>query len=160
MTAITSVVRRYRSSDAQTTLDIFYRAIRVTASRDYSPDQLAAWASSDIDPADWAAGREKAATWVAEVGGKVVGFTDIDSAGYIDMMFVDPDAGRTGVATTLLDHVREIARSEGIGELTVNASLTARPFFERHGFTVVAEQRVERRGSVLTNFRMRAPGFP
>ncbi len=157
MSGTAPVIRRYLAGDAQATLDVFYRAIRVTASRDYDPDQLAAWASPDIDPTDWATYRKEAETWVAEVDGTVVGFTDIDSTGYIDMMFVDPHAGRTGVATALLDRVTGIARSQGIGELTVNASLTARPFFERRGFTVIAEQRVERRGSVLTNFRMHSP---
>ncbi|WP_271220770.1 GNAT family N-acetyltransferase [Streptosporangium carneum] len=151
------MIRPYRSDDAQATLDVFYRAIRVTASRDYDPAQLAAWASPDIDPADWATARKEATTWVAEIDGTVVGFTDIDPTGYIDMMFVDPRVGRTGVAGALLDRVTEIARSREVGELTVNASLTARPFFERRGFTMIAEQQVERRGSVLTNFRMRSP---
>jgi putative acetyltransferase len=73
------------------------------------------------------------------------------------MMFVDPSAGRRGVARALLRHVRSIAAADGAGELTVNASRTARPFFEREGFTVRAERQVERNGTILTNYRMTSP---
>ncbi len=37
---------------------------------------------------------------------------------------------------------------------TVHASLTARPFFEARGYEVIRDQRVLRRGVILTNFVM------
>ena len=40
------------------------------------------------------------------------------------------------------------------GARRTHASITARPFFERRGWRVVKEQRVERRGVALTNFVM------
>lgn len=153
---MTMTIRPYEPRDAQSTLTVFQRAVRITAAADYSPEQINAWAS-DVDPAAWARRRGAADTWVAEQTSVVVGFTDIDPAGYIDMMFADPAAGRTGVATALLDHIRKVAAARSISELTVSASATARPFFERHGFTVDAEQKVERKGVPLVNFRMSAP---
>jgi putative acetyltransferase len=41
-------VRRYEPSDAQATIDIFLRAIREVASKNYSPEQIAAWARSTM----------------------------------------------------------------------------------------------------------------
>jgi len=161
MTEQATTLRRYEPTDAAATLRCFRRAVRGTASRDYDARQLAAWAPADTDLAAWGARRAGAGTgsgtqtWVAERDGQLVGFGDIDASGYIDMMFVDPDAARTGVASALLGHLASIAAERGLPELTVHASITARPFFERHGFAVVAEQRVELRGSVLANFRMR-----
>lgn len=38
--------------------------------------------------------------------------------------------------------------------LDVEASITAKPFFERHGYRAVARQTVTRRGIELTNYRM------
>ena len=38
--------------------------------------------------------------------------------------------------------------------VTVHASETARPFFERRGYRVLRPQQVERRGQVLTNYVM------
>lgn len=153
---MTTTIRPYEPRDAQPTLTVFQRAVRITAAADYQPEQIDAWAGH-VDPTAWAQRRSAADTWVAEQNGVVVGFTDIDKAGYIDMMFADPAAGRTGVATALLDHIRKVAAARHLSELTVNASATARPFFERHGFTVDAEQQVERNGVLLTNFRMTAP---
>jgi len=34
------------------------------------------------------------------------------------------------------------------------ASITAKPFFEKHGFRVMTEQTIVRKGVELTNFKM------
>ena len=149
------ILRPYRASDAGGTLDVFLRAIRTTASRDYTPEQVAAWASEDIDVVAWGDRRLAARTQVAELDGMVVGFTDVDDEGYVDMLFVDPAVGRRGVATALLTWVVETAQAAGATELTTHASLTARPFFERVGFEVVAERHPVLRGVAMTNFAMR-----
>ena len=154
MSEQTTTLRRYSTHDAAATLQCFHRAVHQTASRDYDQRQVASWAPGDLDLDEWDRRRASVETWVAERDGRLVGFADVDTDGYIDMMFVDPDAARTGVASALLLHLVDLIRSRDGALLSVNASITARPFFERHGFTVTAEQRVERRGSVLTNYRM------
>ncbi|WP_258723484.1 GNAT family N-acetyltransferase [Cellulomonas sp. NS3] len=148
-------LRPYRDDDAAATLDVFHRAIRLLASRDYTAEQVDAWASPDIDPVVWAGRRAAARTQVAEADGRVVGFTDVDEDGYVDMLFVEPDVARQGVGSALLRWARATAVELGAHELTTNASLTARPAFEAHGFVVVAEQHPVLRGVELTNFRMR-----
>ena len=149
------ILRDYAESDGPATLDVFRRAIRVTAARDYTPEQVAAWASDEIDTAGWDARRRGSRTRVAEVDGSVAGFTDVDERGYVDMMFVDPAFARRGVASALLEWAESTARELGAVELSTHASLTARPFFEAHGFSVVVEQRPVLRGVALTNFVMR-----
>ncbi|MBW0253180.1 GNAT family N-acetyltransferase [Cellulomonas sp. PS-H5] len=151
------LLRDHTPDDAAATLAVFRRAITVTAARDYTPEQVAAWAPDDIDPDAWGARRAAARTRVAVRDGAVVGFTDVDAAGYVDMMFVDPGAARQGVARALLDWAVRTAAADGATELTTHASVTARPFFEAHGFEVVAEQHPVRRGVTLTNYRMRRP---
>ena len=149
------ILRDYAETDGPGTLDVFLRAIRQTAARDYSPEQVAAWASDDIDPEQWAARRRAARTQVAEADERVVGFTDVDERGYVDMLFVDPAYARQGVATALMDWAVTTAARLGAAELSTHASLTARPFFEAHGFAVVVEQHPVLRGVVMTNFVMR-----
>lgn len=150
-------LRDHGPDDAPATLRVFRRAITVTAARDYTPEQVAAWAPDDIDPDAWADRRAAARTRVAVRDGAVVGFTDVDAAGCVDMLFVDPAAARQGVARALLDWAVRAAAADGATELTTHASITARPFFEAHGFVVVAEQHPVRRGVTLTNYRMRRP---
>ncbi|MFW6186735.1 MAG: GNAT family N-acetyltransferase [Actinomycetota bacterium] len=148
-------VRAWTGADAQPTLDVFRRAVHGTARRDYSPAQLAAWAPEDIALEDWAARRRESWTLVAETGGRVVGFIGLDATGCVDMLYVDPSAARTGVASALLERVVRAAHRRGLQELRTHASITARPFFERHGFVVVEERHPVRHGVALTNFLMR-----
>jgi putative acetyltransferase len=146
-------VKRYEPSDAQATIEIFLRAIREVASKDYSPEQVAAWAKVD-DPQIWAQYRANRPTWLAMDGSTSIGFTDLKSDGCLDMMFVSPDYQGKGVASLLLATVENMARKQGFQRIFTEASLTARPFFERKGFVVVTAQRVEKRGQILPNFLM------
>lgn len=149
------LIRPYAAADAGATLDIFLRAVGETASADYSPEQINAWARPAHRNQDaWNDSRAATETRVAVIGGAVVGFSDVSAEGYINMMFVIPDAGRQGVASALLAAVSDVARSTGVQELSTDASTTALPFFTRHGFHVVAEQHPEIDGVQLTNFRM------
>jgi putative acetyltransferase len=73
------------------------------------------------------------------------------------MLYVDPDAGRTGIGTALLEHIISLARVAGAPEIETYASLTARPIFERHGFTVIEQRTPVVSGIAMTNFVMRRP---
>ena len=42
----------------------------------------------------------------------------------------------------------------GLPRLSTEASITARPFFQSHGFQILAEQVVTCRGSAFVNYRM------
>ena len=153
-------LRAYTGADAEATLTVFFRAIRETACADYSPEQVAAWAAEDGNIAAWAASRAAAHTQLAIIAGQVAGFTGLDDDGYIDMLFVNPDFGRQGVATTLLDSTMAIARQRGIAALTTNASLTAKPHFERHGFVVTEERHSVHRNVEFTTYAMRRALWP
>jgi putative acetyltransferase len=51
-------------------------------------------------------------------------------------------------------HLHTQAAQRGTPRLWADVSLTAEPFFARHGFAVEARQQVERHGVVLRNTRM------
>jgi putative acetyltransferase len=146
-------IRPYLPSDADATLDIFLRSIREVAAKDYSAAQISAWARVD-DRAGWAIRRGSRPAWIAESEAKPVGFTDLVADGYLDMMFVHPEYQGLGVASLLLAQVEQKARGFGLDCIRTEASITARPFFERRGFRVMKSQNVEKRGEILSNFLM------
>ena len=150
-------IRPYRKADADATLDVFRAAVHGLAAAHYDERQRAAWAPDDLDAVAWAVRRADADTVVAEVGDRVAGFSDVDRDGYIDMLFVHPDFARRGVASALLRSVLERAREGGATVASANVSLTARPAFEKAGFSVQATERVERNGVLLDRFRMSRP---
>ena len=85
-------------------------------------------------------------------GSSIVGFGDMDRTGYLDRLYVHKDHQGKGIAASLCD---ELERPFSPGTVvTTHASITARPFFERRGYTVVREQQVIRKGVALTNFVM------
>ncbi|MFC4139013.1 MULTISPECIES: GNAT family N-acetyltransferase [unclassified Microbacterium] len=149
------LIRDYRDADAAATLRVFIDAVTVTAAEDYSPEQIAAWARPEKRGlADWSAAMHRLAGIVAVVDGQVAGFSDVNAAGYIDMMFVSPSFARRGLARALLTELETRARDAGATGLSSNVSITARPFFEHAGFVVEAEQHPVIDGIELTNFRM------
>lgn len=128
----------------------------VTAAADYTAAQIEAWSQPNTrDLGEWNVSMLSRMSFVAEVDGHVVGFSDVDREGYIHMMFVAPNYQRHGIAGVLLKHAEQRARAGGATALSANVSITARPFFERHGFVVEAERHAEVRGVTMLNFSMR-----
>ncbi len=151
-------VRPYENQDAADTLQVFLAAVTETASADYTAQQIQAWAAPDgRDLQCWNAAMLSRNSVVGTVAGQVVGFSDVSPDGYVDTMFVAPTFLRRGVASALLASCEQRTREGNVGELTADVSITARPFFERHGFAVVAEQHSVTRGVALRNFKMRKP---
>ena len=140
-------LRPYRSEDCPAMAALFYDTVHNVNARDYTPEQLAAWADGQVDLAAWDASFLAHTTLVAEEEGIIVGFADLADDGYLDRLYVHKDWQGRGVATALCDALP--------GAKLTHASLTARPFFEQRGWRVVKEQQVERRGVLLTNFVMK-----
>ncbi|WP_213003796.1 GNAT family N-acetyltransferase [Winogradskya consettensis] len=148
------VIRRYATADAADTLRVFRAAVHGIASRDYTSEQIEAWAPPSLDEARWQERRSAANTYVACLDAAVVGFSDFIDDGLLDMLFVHPDAGGRGVARALVTRILREAAAAGHQGLYVHASLTAKPAFERFGFAVDATRMAEIRGQRLQNFDM------
>jgi len=147
------VIREYRSSDLDKLIEVFIQAIRLTASRDYSEAQIAAWAQADRDV--WQEKRSSRPTFVAILEDEVAGFADLEPDGHLDMMYVHPRFQGRGAASALVAEVKSRAVLAGLRAVHTEASLTARPFFESMGFTAVAPERVFRNGQWFDRFKMR-----
>ena len=147
-------LRSYSPDDAPALLALFRDTIRRVNSRDYAPDQIAAWASDDIDPVRWAERFEDGFVVVAEEAGRPVGFAELEPNGYLDRVYVSADHQRQGIGRRLLEALLDEARRVGHARLFVEVSITARPFFESLGFAVLAPQVVTCRGVEFVNYRM------
>jgi putative acetyltransferase len=145
-------IRAYVEDDFPALCAIFLRAVRETASQDYLPAQIAAWAQ--VDESRWRRKIVDSQVLVAVVDNQPAGFISAIND-YIDLFFVSPDYARRGIGRSLLEAL--CAQHPG-KVLTVDASITAKPSFIRQGFRVVSEQRVEARGEWFTNYRMEKRG--
>ena len=152
MAEAVTFVRAYRPEDRDAVINVFVRAIRESAIRDYSPAQTDAWAG--VDRIDARSALDDRLIWVAVVDELIIGFTDLEPSGHLDRMYVHPEHEGRGVASALLNHLEDAARRQGLTKLFTEASITAKPFFERRGFEVLTAQVVEFRGEKFTNFKM------
>ena len=146
------ILRKYTETDCATLAQLFYDTIHTVNARDYSREQLDAWATNRVNLEAWNESFQAHHTVVAEMDDNIVGFGDMDETGYLDRLYVHKDYQRRGVATAICDALEQNTKA---AEFTTHASITARPFFEKRGYTVVREQQVERRGVLLTNFVMK-----
>lgn len=88
---------------------------------------------------------------------RMIGYSSMNEEGYLHSLFVHKDWQGKGVATQLLHRVEHIAMQFRVTEITTEASLTARPFFEKKGYTVIKTQRQKANRLRLTNFLMHKP---
>jgi len=132
-------LRPFLPADAALLREIFRDSIEELTANDYSEAQQEAWASAANDVAEFSKKLGGQLTLVATLGGSLVGFASLANGDKIDMLYVHPAVAGQGVGAMLADALEKLARSRGAGKLSVDASDTARGFFEKRGY--VAQQR-------------------
>ncbi|AMG29119.1 GNAT family N-acetyltransferase [Grimontia hollisae] len=147
-------IRRYREGEEPLLWTLFFNTVRNINIRDYSSAQVSAWAPHDFDPAIWKQNIQAINPFVAEWEGKIAGYADVQADGLIDHFFCDRAFQGIGIGRALMEALFDEGRRLGVTRYYAHVSITARPFFEHMGFTVVKEQQVDVRGTVLTNFMM------
>ncbi|HCJ7274025.1 TPA: GNAT family N-acetyltransferase [Vibrio cholerae] len=147
-------IRKYQESDAHDLWAIFYYTVRNVNLRDYSQAQVEAWAPDDFSSEIWQRKMNLLSPFVAEIDGKIVGYSDLQENGLIDHFFCHHEHQGRGVGRQLMEHVLRMGKLQGITRFYSEVSITARPFYERFGFKVTQEQTIEVRGQKLCNFVM------
>jgi len=128
------VVRRARPKDATVICDLHKASVRGLCAGVYSSEQIEAWLAPRL-----ADDYRKAMTvggetmFVAHRAGRIVGFASLKAA-MLMALYVDPDGGR-GAGRRLLQAAEEHARSDGVAVLSLQATLNAVVFYQRHGFS-------------------------
>ncbi len=148
-------IRRYNPGEESTLFNVYYTAVHQLASREYSQEQIQAWAPRDLDANLWEERIQGINPFVAELNDELVGYADLQSSGYMDHFFVSGSHARCGIGTALMNHILREARLANLHELTSDVSRTAQPFYEKFGFTVVEQRQPKLRGVVIPNAFMR-----
>ena len=148
-------IRRFKCGDEAALFRVHVTAIHEIASRDYSPEQIEAWAPTDTDMVMWADRMRVLRPFVAELDGEIVGYADLQPHGLIDYFYVSGDHPRQGIGTRLMARIHEEAKTLGLTRLTSHVSRTAEPFFALHGFQMIKRGFPVRREVMLENALMR-----
>lgn len=145
------IIRRYEPTDCKYLAKLFYNTVHTINAKDYTKEQLNVWANGNTDLEEWNQSLLEHYTFVAVEDDVIVGFGDIDKTGYLDRLFVHKDYQHKGIATAICNELENIVDTSNI---QTHASITAKSFFEKRGYKVLGEQRIERKGIFLTNYIM------
>jgi len=147
-------IRRFQASDAQQIAQLFHDTVRKINSRDYSPSQVKAWAPDQIYFRNWATVCSQYYTYVADCKGTIIGFGELEANGYIHCFYCHHNYQGCGIGRRIYQAIETQATQLELPRLVTAASITAKPFFEKMGFSVVKQQCVSRRGETFTNYLM------
>ncbi|MBD1825888.1 GNAT family N-acetyltransferase [Cyanobacteria bacterium FACHB-DQ100] len=148
------MIRLFRPEDAEQIAQLFHDTVREVNLRDYSIAQVQAWSPDDLNFRDWVTVCSSRFTYVAEEAGLILGFGELEVNGHIDCFYCHKNYQRRGIGRAIYQAIEAKARELDLDRLFTEASITAKPFFQSVGFTVIAEQQVFRRGGTFTNYRM------
>lgn len=145
-------VRPYQSSDAAALSALYEASVRSLGARCYSAAQIDAWASLTPTPESLDGRMQDGRMRLVALTEDIAGFIDVEADGHIDLLYVAPAAAGLGVARTLLETAEALAPLSGANRLYAEASETARPVFERLGYSVVARRDFEVAGVAIHNW--------
>lgn len=132
-------LRPYLAEDAAVLSEIFRESIMELTGDDYSESQQEAWIAAAEEEGALVKKLGSQLTLVATMEGSPVGFASLAGKDNIDLLYVHPAAAGHGVGAMLIDALEKLAGARGAEKLKVDASDTARGFFEKRGY--VAQQR-------------------
>ena len=148
-------LRPATDADLNEMRELYRGTISTVCANDYDAAQRAVWSSTADNAERWANLIKEQHVLLAISDGKIAGFSSLRDGDYLDFMYVHKDCQRMGVAETLLKAIEQKALEMGCTVITSDVSKTARPFFERKGYTVLAEQVNQRQGVELINYKMK-----
>lgn len=65
---------------------------------------------------------------------EIIGFGMLNRTGKMLLLYVKPDHVGTGAGHALLQAIEDRARSWGLAEVSLDSTVTARSFYQRHGY--------------------------
>ncbi|WP_264447710.1 GNAT family N-acetyltransferase [Bacillus cereus] len=153
------IIRIFQKEDLEQVLQLFYETVHTVNVKDYNVLQLQAWAPDRLDRERWLESLEKNVCYVADYKGVIVGFGDYNDEHYVDRLFTHKDYQGKGIASYIIQKLEKEAVKLHHREIYTEASITAKPFFERNGYICLKEQKKQHNGQIFINYVMKKIAF-
>lgn len=147
-------IRQLKNGDEEELWQLKVNTIKNINCKDYDEKQINAWAAAQYNPEKWLKRVQGMNPFIAEIGGQIVAFADIQADGYIDHFFCHHHFQRQAIGTALMQHLLLKGKQRAITQLYSQVSISAKPFFETFGFKVVKQQSITVGEQALTNYLM------
>jgi len=148
------VFQEATSNDIPALVSVFISSIQTAAKQDYSSNEISEWLESANNKKRWSELVQQQTVIALYVSKVMAGFGSLKDKNYIDFLYVHGNHQKKGFAQKILDKLIQTAEKQGQTIVTSDVSYTARPLFEKNGFTVVQQNNNARGSEVLVNFKM------
>lgn len=129
-------IRRACDADLVELADLRQDTIRRVNAQDYPGHVISRWFSS-VNADDFRESASQCERWVALEEQTIIGFCEHTFACEISRVYVHKDHLRKGVGSRLLKVAEESLKEHGCHHIRVDSTITARAFYESHGYTVM-----------------------
>lgn len=153
------IIRRAIHSDAEGIILAHVTSIREICAKDYTEEQIEAWAGRKFKPELWVQAMDRDFIWIIENDSKVVGFghlavMDEDSCEVMGLYFI-PQAVGHGLGKKMFQEFITVARQHHLKNIRLHSTVTARTFYESLGFLQSgSDTTVEMRGVAIPCYPM------
>ena len=130
----TFIIRPAMLEDVEAIFHVHQSSVKNLCIQQYSAEQIAFWLDGR-SPEMYVPAISKGSLWVAERN-HILGFLEIDGS-EISKLFVSSDNAFSGVGRKLLNVALDYIVSNGSEKAYLESTVTAVPFYEKHGFRVV-----------------------
>ena len=145
------IIRVAEQEDLEQIKQLYHDTVTSINSNDYNEEQIRVW--SDVSGGSHSFSEKiiEQNFFVADLESKIIGFGSVTDEGYLDYMYVHKDYQRKGVAKKLLHEIEKTADELKVEKIYSHVSITARGFFEKHGYTRESDQNEKYRGVEYIN---------
>lgn len=142
-----TIIRKYSEADLIAVMSAWENASEIA--HPFLPDEFVAKVRHDI-PTLYLPNAE---TWVADIGGQVVGFIAL-LGNEIGALFVEPDFHGVGAGKALMDKAQQLQGDLEVEVFKENAS--GRKFYSRYGFELMTESSFPETGDSVYRLKFTA----
>ena len=128
-------IRPATSTDINVLSELMIHSIRETNFKDYSAEDLEL-TYQNFTPAKVEEKMQVRDMFVYEREGNIIGTISLEGD-VLHSLFVMPSLQGEGLGKLLVQHVLSLAKTRGLEIVRLSSSITAKPFYERLGFSVV-----------------------
>ena len=134
-------IRRARHADAAGIITAHVRSIREVCSRDYRPEEIAAWSGRNFKEHIWHEAMDRDIVWVLDADKSIQGFGHLrfkpERRADIAGLYFVPEAIGQGFGRRLMSLIYDALEDQGVERAIVQATVNAEGFYRAMGFQAV-----------------------
>jgi putative acetyltransferase len=131
-------IRRAKHQDADGIIKAHISSIRNICRKDYSSEQINAWAGRKFRADLWCQTIDRDYVWVIDDGSAILGFGHFavmsEEVGEVMGLYFTEQALGQGLGKKMFQEMLSIARSNNLKKIILHATITAKTFYEQLGF--------------------------